>query len=73
MPEDLLLTVEDVCRATKLGRTTVYALVRRGELPTVRIGRTVRVRRETLQEWLAEQEEAATELCAANYPWGRSL
>jgi len=55
--EHQLLTVNDVCHATKLGRTTVYALVRSGELPVVRIGRSVRVRRETLDRWLESQED----------------
>ncbi|MBV9465591.1 MAG: helix-turn-helix domain-containing protein, partial [Solirubrobacterales bacterium] len=35
----------------------VYALARRGELPTVRIGeRYVRFRSETLVEWIERQE-----------------
>ena len=57
MAEHQLLTVNDVCRTTKLGRTTIYALVRTGALPVVRIGRSVRVRRETLDRWLETQEE----------------
>jgi len=47
LPE--LLTVAEFMRATRLGRTTAYALVRDGSLPVVRFGRTVRIPRDVLK------------------------
>lgn len=57
MVEAMLLTVEEVQEATKLGRTKVYELIRLGELPVVRIGRSVRIRRQALEKWLEVLEE----------------
>jgi excisionase family DNA binding protein len=38
---------------------TVYSLARRGVLPHIRIGRRTLFRRQSLLEWLAEQEAAS--------------
>lgn len=52
-----LLTVQDVQTITQLGRTKVYELIRDGELPVLRIGRSLRIRREVLEAWLFAQED----------------
>jgi excisionase family DNA binding protein len=44
-----LLSVPDAARALGLGRTTTWALVRAGALPSVRVGKRVLVRRVDLQ------------------------
>lgn len=49
---DQLLTVKDVIRRTALGRTTVLALLRSRQLPSVHIGRSVRVTEQALAEWI---------------------
>jgi excisionase family DNA binding protein len=36
----------------------VYALSRRGEIPTITFGRTRRYRREAIEAWLIERERA---------------
>lgn len=51
-----LMTIADVQQATQLGRTKIYELMRDGELPFIKIGRSVRVRQEAFEQWLAEQE-----------------
>jgi excisionase family DNA binding protein len=51
----LLLRVEDVARRLSLAKGTVYALLASGQLPCVRIGRSVRVPAEQLREWVAER------------------
>lgn len=58
MADPQLLTIKDVMRITKLGRTKVYELIRDGELPIVRLGRSIRIRRSALVAWIAEHEEA---------------
>lgn len=55
LPE--LLTVRDVQDITQLGRTKVYELIRDGELPVLRIGRSLRIRRDVLDRWLLAQED----------------
>lgn len=63
MDVPLLLTIKEVQDITRLGRTKVYELMRDGELPVVRIGRAIRVRREALEQWLEGLEEVGLE------PW----
>lgn len=43
-----------------LSEWSVYNLVRRGEVPHIRIGRRVLFRRSTLLAWLDEREAAST-------------
>ncbi|MCC7019557.1 MAG: helix-turn-helix domain-containing protein [Ardenticatenales bacterium] len=66
MAEVSLLTIKDVQEITQLGRTTIYELMRDGRLPYLKIGRSVRIRREALEAWLAETEEVARVL---THPW----
>lgn len=50
--ERLLLTVEEAARRLGIGRTLAWRLVRRGELPSVRLGRLVRIPERALDDWL---------------------
>jgi len=54
--DSILLTIKDVQEATQLGRTKIYELMRDGDLPYLRIGRSVRIRRDALDLWLSKQE-----------------
>ncbi len=58
--EAILLTVTEVQALTQLGRTKVYELIHRGQLPIIRIGRSVRIRRDALERWLDDLEEIAS-------------
>ena len=49
-----LLTGSDVARILKVSRSFAYILMRRGEIPTVRMGSAVRVRPENLEEYIAK-------------------
>ena len=57
LPSDgrLLLRPSEVADALALGRTTVYGMMQRGELPTVRIGSAVRVPIDALRSWIERQ------------------
>ncbi len=53
--ERLLLKPSEVAEALGVGRTTAYELIRTGRLPTIRVGRSVRVPRAELERWLTDQ------------------
>ena len=52
--ESLLLTVEEAAALLRIGRTTAFELVMRGQLQSVRIGRRRLVVREGLQIYVAD-------------------
>lgn len=47
-----LLNAQDIVEALSIGLSTVYLLLERGELPCIRIGRSVRFRTEHLEEFI---------------------
>jgi excisionase family DNA binding protein len=50
-----LMTIEEVARYLRLSRAKTYQLAAVGTIPTIRLGRSVRVPRRRLDEWLAAQ------------------
>lgn len=50
-----LLTVAEVADLFRVSSMTVYRLIRTGELPAVRVGRSYRVREDDLQSYLQAQ------------------
>jgi excisionase family DNA binding protein len=55
--EPLLLKAGEVATLLGLGRSKVFAMLAVGELPVLRIGRSVRVPRVALEGWIAEQTQ----------------
>jgi excisionase family DNA binding protein len=51
----LLLTVEEAALRLGIGRSLAWRLVRSGELPSVRLGRLVRIPERALEEWITRQ------------------
>ena len=58
--EPLLLKAGDVAKLLGLGRSKVFGMLAVGELPVVRIGRSVRVPRAALEDWIAEHTQQAS-------------
>jgi excisionase family DNA binding protein len=54
-----LLTAQDVAALLGVPASWVYAQTRAGRIPTVKLGRYYRYRREAIQAWIAECEELA--------------
>ncbi|GHO56420.1 helix-turn-helix domain-containing protein [Ktedonobacter robiniae] len=52
----LLLTIPQVAKALNLGRTKVYELIGKENLPVQRFGRAIRVSQEDLVRWLKERQ-----------------
>lgn len=50
--EQLLLTAEEAARALHVGRTTLFALIKNGELHAVHIGRSCRLTRAELLRYV---------------------
>lgn len=59
MPEDrmekLALRPTEVGEALGVGRSKVYELLASGELPSIRVGSSVRVPVDALRAWIARQ------------------
>ena len=49
------LKVPEVAQVLRIARSRAYELVGSGEIPSIRIGRSVRVSRKELDRWLEEQ------------------
>ena len=60
----LLWSIPEVVKALSLSRSKIYQLIARGDLPTVRIGRSVRVRSTDLGKWVESLEDSGS---ASNY------
>jgi excisionase family DNA binding protein len=51
------LKVPEVAEVLRIARSRAYELVGSGEIPSVRIGRSVRISRRELDRWLEEQRQ----------------
>jgi excisionase family DNA binding protein len=66
LSEARLVTVREVVRRTALGRSTVFALLASGALPSVTIGRSRRIRESDLDAWIGQLGFSPTEVTAAD-------
>jgi excisionase family DNA binding protein len=53
--DELLLRPTEAARLLGIGRSKVYELLAKGELPSIRIGGSVRVPVDALRAWVARQ------------------
>ena len=56
--ERLALTVPELAAELQIPVSTLYDLIRRGEIPAVRIGKRIRIPIKRLEAWLNEKEAA---------------
>src|SRR3954467_13702346 len=54
--ESLLLTPDEAARLLRIGRTTIYALMKAGDLRPVHIGRSCRLSRAELERYVRRLE-----------------
>jgi excisionase family DNA binding protein len=47
-----LLSIPQLCQELGMGKTWIYRRLRSGEIPSVRLGCSIRVRRDELEEYL---------------------
>jgi excisionase family DNA binding protein len=58
-PRRLVLTVPEVAAELQIPASTVYDLIRRGEIPSVRVGKRIRVPKRRLEDWINGRQAAA--------------
>ncbi len=51
--EQLAFTISEACNAARIGRTTLYEAIKRGDLVATKYGRKTLIRVEDLRTWLA--------------------
>jgi excisionase family DNA binding protein len=54
------LKVPEVAEVLRIARSRAYELVAEGEIPSVRIGRSVRVNRRELDRWLEGRRQRSS-------------
>jgi excisionase family DNA binding protein len=47
-----LISIAQLCQELGMGKSWIYRRLRSGEIPSVRLGRTIKVRREELEQYL---------------------
>lgn len=52
----LVYTIPQAAEAAQTGKTKLYAEIKAGRLPIVKVGRKTLIRHETLDKWLRESE-----------------
>lgn len=60
-PEPELVSVDETCRLTNLGRSTLYQLIGNGTLPTLKIGKRRLLRLSTVRRLIAGLEHVGIE------------
>lgn len=67
-----VLTVAEAAQLLRMGRNQVYEACTRGELPHRRIGRSIRLSRTALLQWLGESGDTRARSCGAASDKGHS-
>ncbi len=50
-----LLSIPDVCQALGMGKSWTYRRLKSGEIPSIKLGRAIKVKRHDLEEYLESQ------------------
>jgi excisionase family DNA binding protein len=56
-----LLSIPQLCQELGMGKSWIYRRLRSGEIPSVRLGRTIKVRRDELEQYLESHHYPAQE------------
>jgi excisionase family DNA binding protein len=54
--EKMLLKPSEVAKALGIGRSLAYELIAQGIIPSVRLGRCIRIPSQSLEQWIRENE-----------------
>jgi excisionase family DNA binding protein len=50
-----LLSISELCQELGMGKSWIYRRLRSGEIPSVKLGRSIKVKRADLEEYLEKQ------------------
>ena len=50
-----ILTMKDICDLLQVHPTTLYKMIKKGKIPSFRIGSDWRFRRDMIERWMAEK------------------
>jgi excisionase family DNA binding protein len=64
MPSTMLLTVEQTAAELHIARRRVFELIRNGQLPSVKIGKSRRVRSADLANYVAQLSDGTQQIPA---------
>jgi excisionase family DNA binding protein len=64
----VLLSITDVCRELGMGKSWVYRHIQSGEIPSVKLGRNIKVRRENLEGYLENQRYQGVSVVVGSNP-----
>jgi len=56
-----ILTIEELSEYLRIPRSTLYKLCQEGRIPSQKVGRHWRFRKDTIDKWLDESSEGITE------------
>jgi len=59
MDQDKWLTIDELADYLKMGRTTLYRMAQKADIPASKIGNQWRFDREEIDEWMKSQRPAA--------------
>lgn len=58
--EKMLLKPSEVTKVLNIGRSLVYELIAQGQIPSIRLGRCIRVPSASLEKWIKDHEITKT-------------
>ena len=56
-----LLSIHEVCEVLGMGKSWTYRRLKSGEIPSIKLGRAIKVRREDLEEYLQSRRYIPTD------------
>ena len=65
-----LLSIPEVCQEVGMGKSWVYRRLKSGEIPSIKLGHNIKVKREDLQQYLESQRQ---KLVSEKPPLGSSV
>ena len=68
-----LLSIPEPCQEPGMGKSWVYRRLRSGEIPSVKLGRSIKVKRADLEEYLENHRFRPTDLQRVSDPSPYSL
>jgi len=60
--EKLLLKPSEVTQILGIGRSMTYELINQKVIPSIRVGRCIRVSKESLEQWIKDNEIGTTDI-----------